>query len=209
MQTIPNPERARFMERFLKIGAGALAFLALAALVATAIMVATSDRGGEVPQDVATPYPPATVTVADDYIPEDPDSEDTPVLTKEQIAEAKSVLNTDGRLAEVLSGESFTVTNIGPWEDSERLIGALVKIELDNPVSYTGSLPAVGFPADGRGYHRGEVSARADGIESLEMLVDLDRRIVAEIRIDKATGEVHLEYGNPRWFISPSRLWTD
>lgn len=195
------------MERFLKIGAGALAFLALAALVATAIMVATADRGGEVSQDVATPYPPATATVADDvYIPEDPDSKDTPVLTEDQVDEVKSVLNSDGRLAEVLSGESFTVTKVGPWEDGEGLIGALVKIELDNPVSYAGSLPAAGFPADGRGYHRGEVSARADGIESLEMLVDLDRRIVADIWIEKATGEVYIEHGNPRWmqwFIVP------
>ena len=195
------------MERFLKIGAGALAFLALAALVATAIMVATSDMGGEVPQTVATPYTPApaaTATLVRDA--HTPDSEDTPVLTEDQVNEVKSALNTDGRLAEVLSGESFTVTNIGPWEDGEGLIGALVKIELQNPVSYAGSLPAVGFPADGRGYHRGEVSARADGIESLEMLVDLDRRIVAEIRIEKATGEVHIEYGNPRWmqwFIVP------
>ena len=187
------------MNRLLNIGAGVLAFLALAALVATAAMVITANRDAEVSQDVGAPAPAATATlVRDAYVEEVPDSEDISALTKDQINAVKSVLNSDERLAEVLSGESFTVTNMGPWTNSgDDLLGALVKIELHNPISYTGSLPAVGFLEDDEGYIAGEVSARAEGIESLEMLVDLNKRIVADIYIAKAAGEVHLDYGNP------------
>ena len=189
------------MNRLLNIGAGVLAFLALAALVATAAMVITANRG-EQPVgggNSEVPHPIATVSIDHDaYIGEVPDSEDISVLTKDQINAVKSVLNSDERLAEVLSGESFTVTNMGPWTNSGNdLLGALVAIELHNPVSYTGSLPAVGFLEDDEGYIAGEVSARAQGIESLEMLVDLNKRIVADIYIAKAAGEVHLDYGNP------------
>lgn len=196
------------MNRFLNIGMGVLAFLAVAALLATAVMALTADRGGEVSQDVgdpATPAPAATATlVRNAYIAEVPDSEDIPVLTKDQINAVKNVLNSDARLAEVLSGESFTVTNMGPWTNSgDDLLGALVAIELHNPVSYTGSLPAAGFLEDDEGYIAGEVSARADGIESLEMLVDLNKRIVVDIYIAKATGEVHIDYGKPQRLIAP------
>ena len=159
--------------------------------------------------------PIATVTVADDvYIGKPPDSaRDTPVLTEDQIDEVKSILNSDERLKAVLSGESLAVTKIGPWEGGERLIGALVAIELDNPVSYTGSFPAVGFPPDGGGYRTGEISVQADGIQSLEMLVDLDKRIVASIWIEKATGEVCIDYGKPQWANGPldgfdMMIWT-
>ena len=200
------------MERLLKICAFALPLLALAALIAFAFMVITADRGDEeVSQNIGAPYPippaptPMPATVADDvYIGDPPDSaRDVPILTEDQISEAKSVLNSDERLKDMLSGESFAVTKTGPWYDDGGLIGALVMIELDNPVSYTGSFPAVGFPPDGEGYITGEISVQADGIESLEMMVDLDKRIVANIRIEKATGEVCLDYGNPQWANGP------
>ena len=130
-----------------------------------------------------------------------PDSAiDMHVLTQAQADEVKSVLNSDERLNQVLSGESFTLTKMGPWVNGGELVGALAMIELDNPVSYTGSLPRVGIPAkpkSGGDYRIGEVSAQAQGIESLQMLVDLDRRAVADIWIEKATGEVHLDYGDP------------
>ena len=216
--------------RFPNIGAAALAILAVAALVATAAMVITSNREGEVSQDrtadmggevsqdrqdgripapatpapaaPAIPMPAATASVVHDaYIAEIPDSAiDMPVLTEAQADEVKSVLNSDERLKRVLSGESFTVTKMGPWVNGGELVGALAMIELDNPVSYTGSLPGVGIPAkpkSGGDYRIGEVEAQAEGIESLEMLVDLDRRAVASIQIEKATGEVHLDYGDP------------
>ena len=219
--------------RFPNIGAVALAILALAALVATAVMVITSDRsggvsqdgqditadmGGEVSQDgqdsgipapatpapaaPAIPMPAATASVVHDaHIGEIPDSDiDMHVLTEAQADEVKSVLNSDERLERVLSGESFTVTKMGPWINGGELVGALAMIELDNPVSYAGSLPSVGIPAkpkSGGDYRIGEIEAQAEGIESLEMLVDLDKRIVASIWIEKATGEVHLDYGDP------------
>ena len=178
----------------------------------------TSDMGGEVSQDgqdgripapatpapaaPAIPMPAATASVVHDaYIAEIPDSAiDIHVLTEAQADEVKSVLNSDERLKRVLSGESFTVTMMGPWINGGELVGALAMIELDNPVSYTGSLPRVGIPSkpkSGGDYRTGEVEAQAEGIESLEMLVDLDRQAVASIWIEKATGEVHLDYGDP------------
>ena len=173
----------------------------------------TADMGGEVSQDgqdseipapaaPAIPMPAATASVVHDaHIGETPDSDiDMHVLTEAQADEVKSVLNSDERLKRVLSGESFTVTMMGPWINGGELVGALAMIELDNPVSYTGSLPRVGIPSkpkSGGDYRTGEVEAQAQGIEFLEMLVDLDKRIVASIRIEKATGEVHLDYGDP------------
>ena len=168
-------------------------------------MVLAADRDEQPAEYGGIPAPPppaATASVWNDpSIGEIPDSDsDWPVLTESQISEVKSVLNSDERLAAVLSGESFAVTNIGPWVVSDGLVGALVMIELHNPVSYTGSLPTVGSPLVGKGYLAGEVLAQATGIESLEMLVDLRRRVVADIYIRKATGEVRLDYGMPRPF---------
>ena len=207
-ETQTEIRKASAMERFLKIAIGAMAFLALAALVATAFMVLASDSGrqsagdddGAVPASRPEPPPLATAAVWNDpSIGEIPNSaSDWPVLTESQISEVKSVLNSDERLAAVLSGEPFAVTRMGPWVVSDGLVGALVLIELDNPVSYTGSLPTVGSPLVGEGYLAGKVLAQATGIESLEMLVDLKRRVVANIRIERATGEVRLDYGMPR-----------
>ena len=210
--------RERMTRRFPNIGAAALAILAVAALAATAAMVIMADREGEVSQDrqdgripapatpapaaPAIPMPAATASVVHDaHIGEIPDSAiDMHVLTEAQADEVKSVLNSDERLNQVLSGESFTVTKMGPWINGGEFVGALVKIQLNNSVAYTGSVPGVGIPAEaksGGDYLTGEVSAQAQGIEALEMLVDLNRRVVASIRIEKATGEVHLDYGDP------------
>ena len=193
------------MARFPNMPAGVLATLAAIGLAAAAAMVATADREGEgeVSQDIGTPAPAATARVVDDArIGESPDSDmDTPDLTETQVNEVKIILNSDERLNQVLSGESFTVTNMGPWINGGELVGALAMIRLDNPVSYTGFLPGVGIPPNaksGEDYIAGEVWAQAEGIESLEMLVDLNRRAAAAIRIEKATGEIRLEYGNPR-----------
>ena len=167
------------MTRFPNIPAGVWAFLAAVGLAA-AVMVAIGDREGEgeVSQHAATP-----------------------ALTESQANEVKIVLNSDERLNLVLSGESFTVTNMGAWVNGGELVGALALIRLDNPVSYTGFLPGVGIPPNaksGEDYIAGEVWTQAEGIESLEMLVDLNRRVAAAIRIEKATGEVRLEYEDHR-----------
>lgn len=199
------------MARFPNMPAGVLAILAAVGLAAAAIMVATADREGEgevtqsgdAPAPAGPPAPAAPAQIADDvHIGESPDSAiDIPILTETQANEVKIILNSDERLNLVLSGESFTVTNMGAWVNGGELVGALAMIRLDNPVSYTGFLPGVGIPANaksGEDYIAGEVWAQAEGIESLETLVDLNRRVAAAIRIEKATGEVRLEYGDPR-----------
>ena len=136
------------MERFLKICAVALPLLALAALVATAFIALTSDREGEVSPNSATPYTPAPAVPAYAvYIPEIPDSDEAlPEMTQSQIETVKAAVNSDESLKELLNGVSFAITGMGVWivGKERELVGALVVVGLDSPVSYDGYLPSVG-----------------------------------------------------------------
>ena len=180
------------MARIPNISAGVLLILAVAALTAAAVAIVRIGGEGESPQDAAPPAAPApTPAPAKPAQPlrgfhdDDPD-EEIPSLTENQIAEVKSLLSADRSLKALLDGESYTIRAMGPWTGSDReFIGALVDVKLDSPVSYDGLLPS----------HGGQTKWRAEGIESLDILVDLNRGEVASIEIwDAASASVDFRY---------------
>ena len=183
------------MARFPNISAGVLVILAVAALTAAAVVIVRIGGEGETPQDAAPPAAPApTPAPAKPAQPaqpvrgfhdDDPD-EEIPSLTENQTAEVKSLLSADRSLKALLAGESYTIRNMGPWTGSDReFIGALVDVKLDSPVSYDGLLPSRG----------GQTKWRAEGIESLDILVDLNRGEVASIAIwEAASASVDFRY---------------
>ena len=182
------------MARIPNISAGVLVILAVAALTAAAVAIVRIGGEGESPQEVGTPAPVATPAPAKPAQPaqpvrgfhdDDPD-EEIPSLTENQIEEVKSLLSADRSLKALLAGESYTIRNMGPWTGSDReFIGALVDVKLDSPVSYDGLLPSRG----------GQTKWRAEGIESLDILVDLNRGEVASIAIwEAASASVDFRY---------------
>lgn len=199
------------MERFLKIAVGASVVLAVAALVATAFMVLTADRGGEVSRDGGVPAPAATAMPVSLY--EDPDYEEDPNppreipdLTENQIAEVKRLLKADPNLNSLLAGESYAVLGMGPWVSGGKereFIGALVDVELDNPVSFNGVLPiAISYEkpvdSDELYFDGGQMSLRAQGIEKLSVLVDLNKGKVITIEVSKSDNIIYYDdWGNP------------
>lgn len=197
------------MERFLNIGVCLLAFLAVAGLAATAVMVVAADRGGggEVSQNDGVPAPAATATrVLDAHVKEAPNpAREIPDLTENQIAEVKSLLDSDPSLKSLLAGESYTIRQMGPWvSGGEReFIGALVRIGLDNPVDFDGVLPiaeSYDKPEDGSGelyVDGGHVQRlQAQGIEVLRILIDLNKDKIVTIDVEKAaTLHIDYEYG--------------
>lgn len=199
----PRTRKASGMERLLKIGAGALAFLSAAALAATAFMV-VSDNGIEITRNSSgapAPPPPATMDY-DAYIPEIPGtSEALPKLTESQIEDVKAAVNSDAALKDLLNGVPFTISNMGVWiTGKEReLVGALVVVKLDNPVSYDGALPSVESydnpPDKPELYAPGEpLPTQARGIEELTILVDLHTREVVSIEISGAAEVTFVGY---------------
>lgn len=181
------------MARIPNISAGVLVILAVAALTAAAVVIVRIG-GGETPQEVGTPVPVATPVPAKPAQPaqpvrgfhdDDPD-EEIPSLTENQVEEVKSLLSADPSLKALLAGESYAIRNMGPWTGSDReFIGALVDVKLDSPVSYDGLLPSRG----------GQTKWRAQGIESLDILVDLNRGEVASIEIwDAASVDIDYRY---------------
>ena len=195
------------MDRFLQISAVVSAFLAAAALAVLAIMAIAEDT--DAPPDAQIPAPtpaPATpATPVQDAPVEEPDAPDRelPNLTENQVAEVKSLLSADPSLKSLLAGESYAIESMGPWVSGEEweFIGALAEIALDNPVSYDGFLPTAESydkPEDGSGelYVDGGRSyrLRAQGIEKLDILVDLNKGKVVTIEVSKAAS-VNIDYG--------------
>lgn len=184
------------MERLASISVGVLAFLATAGLVATTVMVMTADRGGgEISQSSGVPAPPVPATVDHDaYIAEIPNpAKAVPDLTQSQIGDVTAAVNSNASLKGLLDGGDFTISGMGAWvtgKESE-LVGALVVVELDDRVSFNGSLPSVGSydnpPDKPELYTPGEpLPTQARGIEELTIMVDLHTREVVSIEISKA-----------------------
>ena len=183
------------MKRFLNIGALALAILSTAALAATAVMVITADRGDDFPRyDGGIPGTPAPATVDyDARIKEIPNpARAAPKLTESQLEDVRAAVNSNASLKGLLNGGSFTITGIGAWSTGKEreLIGALVVVELDAPVSYDGTLPSVGFenPPDKPALYTegGPYSIQARGIKELTIMVDLHKREAVSIEVSKA-----------------------
>ena len=191
------------MDRFLQISAVVSAFLAAAALLALAIIAAAEDAGATPDAQIPAPATPAT-PVQDAHIEEldDPDRA-LPSLTENQIEKVKSLLSADPSLKALLAGESYATEGMGPWVSGEEweFIGALAEIALDNPVDYEGFLPTAESydkPEDGSGelYVDGGRSyqLRAQGIEKLDVLVDLNKGKVVTIEVSRAAS-VKIDYG--------------
>ena len=183
------------MKRLLNIGALALAILSTAALVATAAMVITADRGGDFSRyDGGIPGTPAPATVDyDARIKEIPNpARAAPKLTESQLDDVRAAVNSNASLKGLLNGGAFAITGIGAWSTGKEreLIGALVVVELDAPVSYDGTLPSVGFenPPDKPELYTegGHYSIRARGIRELTIMVDLHKREAVSIEVSKA-----------------------
>lgn len=198
------------MNRFLQISAVVSAFLAVAALAALAIIAIAEDTDApppdaQIPVPVPTPAPATPATPVQDAQVEEPDDPDRelPSLTENQIEKVKNLLSADPSLKTLLAGESYAIEGIGPWVSGEEweFIGALVGIALDSPVDYEGFLPTAESyekPEDGSGelYVDGGRSyrLRAQGIEKLDVLVDLNKGKVVTIEVSKAAS-VNIDYG--------------
>ena len=208
------------MKRFPNIPAGVWAILAIVGLAAASIIAVRADeereftQSGGAPAPVGTPPPtPAPATPAQPAYcvhakePVNPDIE-IPDLTENQIEEVKSLLSSDPSLNSLLAGESYAIQSMAPWISYGKeweFIGARVCIALGSPVSYDGSLPIVEsfeMPEDGSDelYVDGGRSyeLRAEGIERLAILVDLNKDKVVDIEVDEAASEnaehVYMEY---------------
>ena len=201
------------MARIPNISAGVLVILAVAALTAAAVVIVRIGGEGESPQEIGTPAPVATPVPAQPFggvvgeprltpAPAQPAQPvEIPSLTENQVAEVKGILSEDPSLKALLDGESYAIREMDPWLSGEEFIGALVYVELDNPVSYDGFLPSVysyNRPENGSGelyVGGGRTKWRAQGIESLDILVDLNRGEVASIEIwDAASADIDYRY---------------
>ena len=209
------------MNRLPNISAGVWAFLAIVGLAAASIIAVRADEERKVTQSGGAPVPvgtpPPTPAPAATAIPlphyfhaREPDNSDREILnlTENHVAEVKSLLSSDPSLNSLLAGESYTIQSMGPWASSGKeseFIGASVYITLDRPVSYDGSLPIVeshAKPEDGSDelYVDSGLSyeLQAEEIESLAILVDLNKNKVVEIEVLKAASEnaerVYTEY---------------
>ena len=190
------------MKRARYVGAAALAFIAAAGLIVTTLMITTADGGGGVVQ------PPKPVTVdTETYIEAVPNAaRDVPALTEDQVADVKDILDSDTRLEAMLSGVSFTIQVMGPWvaHYDNKFIGAAVIIELESPISYEGTVPALSSSQpderSGKLYidSDGE-SIKADDIESLFISVDLNKMSIVSIQVEKAANIVYLDDLNMGW----------
>lgn len=201
------------MARIPNISAGVLVILAIAALTAAAVAIVRIGGGGETPQEVETPAAPApTPAPAKPAQPvrgfhDDDLAEEIPSLTENQIEEVEGILSADPSLKALLAGESYAIMDMGPWlsgGEEWEFIGALVDVALDNPVSYDGFLPSVysyDRPENGSGElyaGGGQTKWRAQGIESLIILVDLNKGEVASIEIwEAASVDIDYRYDIP------------
>jgi len=196
------------VDRFLQISAVVSALLAAAALAALAIM-ASAAEDADAPPDaeipVPTPAPATPATPVHDAHIEEPDDTDRelPSLTENQIEKVKSLLSADPSLKSLLVGESYAIEGMGPWVSGEEweFIGALVEIAPDSPVDYDGFLPTAESydkPEDGSGelYVDGGrlYGLQAQGIEKLDVLVDLNKNKVVTIEVSRAAS-VNIDYG--------------
>jgi hypothetical protein len=126
-------------------------------------------------------------------------------LTEDQVADVKDILDSDTRLEAMLSGVSFTIQVMGPWTaHNNKFVGAAVIIELESPISYEGTVPALSSSQpderSGKLYidSDGE-SIKADDIESLFISVDLNKMSIVSIQVEKAANIVYLDDLNMGW----------
>ena len=162
-------------------------------MVVTTVLVVTADRGSfRLPTPVTIDHD-AYIEQVSSTVP------DVLPLTDSQIADVEVLLASDVGLKSLLGPVSFTIQDIGPWLSGEsEFIGAIVSLELDGPVSYTGPLPAVyitdfdsqkSYTAEKnllKPYTVGKNLLEAQDIESLYILVDLKERSVVSIQIQDA-----------------------
>jgi hypothetical protein len=104
--------------------------------------------------------------------------------TRPRMAAAKRLALADPRVRWLLAPVTSVVAAPGPWTGcGGKPIGAIVTFQLFRPISIDRDLPFVRFgPATrGRAYAEGVMHLRADGVTSLDVGVDLDRRTVISI----------------------------
>ena len=114
---------------------------------------------------------------------------DVPTLTGSEIETVKSIIHYDATLSAMGLGD-YKFTAIGPWVSGEkRPIGAIAELVLEDPITFRGQVPMVAFEPDeatGRDYKQGIEEIHAEGILSIEVLVDLSREAVAGVEVGDA-----------------------
>ena len=127
--------------------------------------------------------------------------EDVPTLTGSEIETAKSIIDNDSTLSGMRLGD-YEVIRTGPWVSGEKKpIGAIAELVLENPVTFRGMVPVVAFEPDevsGRDYRQGVVEIHAEGIRSLEVLVDLSTEAVAGVEVGDADSFVIVDWPAPK-----------
>ena len=126
---------------------------------------------------------------------------DVPTLTGSEIETVKSIIDNDSTLSGMRLGD-YAVIRTGPWVSGEKKpIGAIAELVLENPVTFRGMVPVVAFEPDevsGRDYQQGVVEIHAEGIRSLEVLVDLSTEAVAGVEVGDADSFVIVDWPAPK-----------
>jgi hypothetical protein len=128
-----------------------------------------------------TPGPTAKTTS------EEPTSAGIPWLTDGQREEALQIMAADGRFRELLGNRGYSVAEIGPWHTNAlKLVGAGIVIALDESKSFGQTdWPQADWDSEADWYSTSTLRFGAADVSTLHVLVDLNKRVVVEIRPDQ------------------------
>jgi hypothetical protein len=99
-------------------------------------------------------------------------------------ARAKRIVFDHPTVRTLVAGQAFSFDAVALWTKckGDGLIGAIVEIRLTRPVSFEGDVPVKGYRASSRtAYVQGVMHVKAQGLLSLWVAVDLNRRSVVGI----------------------------
>jgi hypothetical protein len=98
-----------------------------------------------------------------------------PAASAADAASTRAVLRNDRTLAQVLHGIPYRITSISPWTDAAGggVLGTVVEIRLDSPLTATTRLPGVRFNPDGASYRQLTIPVQVTAATTMRLLVDL------------------------------------
>ena len=162
------------------------------------------------------PGPPVTIDVrqpptADDPSPTDPalteappsgaqSSDRTSQQLSQQATMVQSALQGSAYLSSLLSGTTYTTSDIAPWEEDTNTPtggtyeGAVATLTLTSPLNTTTTLPVVTHPAGASGYQTGTWHVQLANVQTLDVSITRGGTVIGVIPAD---GTVTDAGGNP------------
>jgi hypothetical protein len=114
----------------------------------------------------------------------DPIASDAPRMRGKAGSRSKRIAVDHPTVRTLIAGQAFSINRVILWTKckGDGLIGAIVEFRLTKPVSFEGDVPFKGYQARSRtAYVEGVMHVKAQGLLSLSVAVDLNRRSVVGV----------------------------